>query len=53
MITYLLIYCIHFFVTKLDIEGATSTFLYFGYTFIMVYLFFLLTGESLFVTCVT
>lgn len=42
---YLLIYCIHFFITKLDIEGATSTFLYFGYTFIMVYLFFLLTGE--------
>ncbi|KAL0124979.1 hypothetical protein PUN28_004253 [Cardiocondyla obscurior] len=44
---YLLIYCIHFFVTKLDIEGATSTFLYFGYTFIMVYLFFLLTVSTL------
>jgi len=42
---YLLIYCIHFFITKLEIEGATSTFLYFGYTLIMVYLFFLLTGK--------
>jgi transmembrane 9 superfamily protein 2/4 len=48
---YLLIYCIHFFVTKLDIEGATSTFLYFGYTFIMVYLFFLLTGSIGFFAC--
>lgn len=42
---YLLAYCVHFFMTKLDIEDATSTFLYFGYTFIMVYLFFLLTGK--------
>ena len=42
---YLLVYCIHFFMTKLDIEGATSTFLYFGYTCIMVYLFFVLTGS--------
>lgn len=33
--------------TKLDIEGATSTFLYFGYTCIMVYLFFVLTGNIL------
>ncbi|KAG5314871.1 TM9S2 protein, partial [Pseudoatta argentina] len=48
---YLLIYCIHFFVTKLEIEGATSTFLYFGYTFIMVYLFFLLTGSIGFFAC--
>lgn len=48
---YLLIYCIHFFVTKLDIEGAISTFLYFGYTFIMVYLFFLLTGSIGFFAC--
>ncbi|XP_011506080.1 PREDICTED: transmembrane 9 superfamily member 2 [Ceratosolen solmsi marchali] len=42
---YLLVYCIHYFVTKLNIEDATSTFLYFGYTMIMVYLFFLLTGS--------
>ena len=31
--------------TKLEIEDATSTFLYFGYTCIMVYLFFVLTGK--------
>ncbi|XP_076392781.1 transmembrane 9 superfamily protein member 2 isoform X3 [Megachile rotundata] len=48
---YLLIYCIHFFMTKLDIEDATSTFLYFGYTCIMVYLFFLLTGSIGFFAC--
>ncbi|XP_043255737.1 transmembrane 9 superfamily member 2 [Colletes gigas] len=48
---YLLLYCIHFFMTKLDIEDATSTFLYFGYTCIMVYLFFLLTGSIGFFAC--
>ncbi|XP_001606496.2 transmembrane 9 superfamily member 2 isoform X2 [Nasonia vitripennis] len=48
---YLLIYCIHYFVTKLNIEDATSTFLYFGYTMIMVYLFFLLTGSIGFFAC--
>merc|ERR1712110_945601 len=42
---YLAIYCIHYFITKLDIEGAGSTFLYFGYTSVMVFCFFLLTGE--------
>lgn len=31
--------------TKLHIEDAASTFLYFGYTLIMVFLFFLLTGK--------
>ncbi|XP_034184596.1 transmembrane 9 superfamily protein member 2 isoform X1 [Osmia lignaria lignaria] len=48
---YLLVYCIHFFMTKLYIEDATSTFLYFGYTCIMVYLFFLLTGSIGFFAC--
>ncbi|XP_046747460.1 transmembrane 9 superfamily member 2 isoform X2 [Diprion similis] len=48
---YLLVYCIHYFVTKLDIEDATSTFLYFGYTLIMVFLFFLLTGSIGFFAC--
>lgn len=43
---YLLIYCVHYFFDKLNIEDGTSTFLYFGYTLIMVFLFFLLTGES-------
>ena len=42
---YLATYCVHYFVTKLEIEGAASTFLYFGYTSIIVFLFFLLTGE--------
>ncbi|XP_034936872.1 transmembrane 9 superfamily member 2 [Chelonus insularis] len=48
---YLLIYCIHFFVKKLNIEDATSTLLYFGYTIIMVFLFFLLTGSIGFFAC--
>ncbi|CAG5097219.1 Similar to TM9SF2: Transmembrane 9 superfamily member 2 (Pongo abelii) [Cotesia congregata] len=48
---YLLIYCIHFFVKKLNIEDGTSTFLYFGYTLIMVFLFFLLTGSIGFLAC--
>lgn len=48
---YLFIYCVHYFVTKLNIEDAASTFLYFGYTLIMVYLFFLLTGTIGFFAC--
>lgn len=48
---YLFIYCIHFFVTKLNITGVTSTLLYFGYTLIMVFLFFLLTGCVGFFAC--
>ena len=30
---------------QLDIVGSASTFLYFGYTSVMVFCFFLLTGE--------
>jgi len=41
---YLFLYSVHYFVTKLQIVGHTSTFLYFGYTSIMVLLFSLLTG---------
>jgi len=48
---YLAIYCIHYFITKLDIEGTASTFLYFGYTSIMVFCFFLLTGTIGFFAC--
>ncbi|KAF2357174.1 Nonaspanin (TM9SF), partial [Trinorchestia longiramus] len=40
---YLFIYCVHYFSTKLNISGFVSTLLYFGYTTIMVFLFFLLT----------
>jgi len=42
---YFFVYCIHFYATKLEIEGFISTFLYFGYTFIMCFLVFLLTGN--------
>jgi len=45
---YFFVYCIHFYATKLEIEGFVSTFLYFGYTFIMCFLFFLLTGNIYF-----
>lgn len=48
---YLFIYCCHYFVTKLSIKDAASTFLYFGYTSIMVFLFFLLTGTIGFFAC--
>jgi len=48
---YFFFYCIHYYVSKLEIEGFTSTFLYFGYTIIMVFLFFLLTGTIGFFSC--
>ncbi|KAJ8681049.1 hypothetical protein QAD02_016836 [Eretmocerus hayati] len=48
---YLLAYCIHFFYVKIDIEDAASTVLYFGYTAIMVFAFFLLTGSIGFFAC--
>ncbi|GLG95782.1 hypothetical protein R5R35_008667 [Gryllus longicercus] len=48
---YLFVYCNHYFVTKLNIEDAASTFLYFGYTLIIVFLFFLLTGTIGFFAC--
>lgn len=44
---YLFIYAVHYFFSKLQIIGAASTFLYFGYTMIMVLIFFLFTGEAL------
>ncbi|XP_077987329.1 transmembrane 9 superfamily member 2-like [Glandiceps talaboti] len=48
---YLFIYCIHYFVSKLTIEGMASTVLYFGYTGIMVLLFFLFCGSIGFFSC--
>lgn len=42
---YLFLYCMHYFKTRLNIEDLASTFLYFGYTLIMVFLFFLMTGK--------
>ncbi|KAK7597854.1 hypothetical protein V9T40_010079 [Parthenolecanium corni] len=48
---YLFVYCIHFFNVRLAIDDASSTFLYFGYTFIVVFLFFLMTGCLGFFAC--
>lgn len=48
---YLFVYCCHYFATKLSIEDSASTFLYFGYTLIMVFLFFLMTGTIGFMAC--
>lgn len=42
---YLFVYAVHYFYSKLQIVGAASTILYFGYTTIMVLIFFLFTGE--------
>lgn len=42
---YLFIYAVHYFFSKLQITGTASTILYFGYTMIMVLIFFLFTGE--------
>ncbi len=45
---YFFVYSIHYYATKLDLQGAASTFLYFGYTLIMTFLFFLFTGNFYF-----
>ncbi|KAJ8281648.1 hypothetical protein COCON_G00041670 [Conger conger] len=48
---YLFIYAVHYFFSKLQIIGAASTILYFGYTLIMVLIFFLFTGTIGFFAC--
>ncbi|XP_040261937.1 transmembrane 9 superfamily member 2-like [Bufo bufo] len=48
---YLFIYAVHYFFSKLQITGAASTILYFGYTMIMVLIFFLFTGTIGFFAC--
>ncbi|XP_040029465.1 transmembrane 9 superfamily protein member 5 isoform X2 [Gasterosteus aculeatus] len=48
---YLFVYAIHYFFSKLQIVGAASTILYFGYTMIMVLIFFLFTGTIGFFAC--
>uniref|UniRef100_A0A915I5Y9 Transmembrane 9 superfamily member n=1 Tax=Romanomermis culicivorax TaxID=13658 RepID=A0A915I5Y9_ROMCU len=40
---YLFLYCMHYFTAKLAISGFISTVLYFSYSFIMVFIFFLVT----------
>jgi transmembrane 9 superfamily protein 2/4 len=42
---YFFIYSVHYYSTKLDLQGAASTFLYFGYTLIMTFLFFIASGK--------
>lgn len=48
---YYFLYSVHYYMTKLEITDFVSTFLYFGYTFIITFLFFLLTGTIGFFAC--
>uniref|UniRef100_A0A671NAB4 Transmembrane 9 superfamily member n=1 Tax=Sinocyclocheilus anshuiensis TaxID=1608454 RepID=A0A671NAB4_9TELE len=48
---YLFVYAVHYFFSKLQIIGAASTILYFGYTLIMVLIFFIFTGTIGFFAC--
>lgn len=48
---YFFLYSVHYYTTKLEIQGAASTFLYFGYTLIMTFVFFLFTGTVGFLGC--
>ncbi|XP_058392833.1 transmembrane 9 superfamily member 2-like isoform X5 [Diceros bicornis minor] len=48
---YFFMYAVYYFFTKLQITGITSTILYFGYTMIMVLIFFLFTGTIGFFSC--
>ncbi|XP_065127947.2 transmembrane 9 superfamily protein member 5 isoform X2 [Paramisgurnus dabryanus] len=48
---YLFIYAVHYFFSKLQIIEAASTILYFGYTLIMVLIFFIFTGTIGFFAC--
>jgi len=41
---YVFAYSVHYLITKLEINDATSIFLYLGYMFLASFLFFLLTG---------
>ncbi|KAG1685800.1 Membrane-associated protein Hem [Nymphon striatum] len=43
---YLFAYCIHYFFAKMHVTGFISTLLYFGYSSIMVFLFFLVTVRT-------
>ncbi|XP_021574330.1 transmembrane 9 superfamily member 2-like [Carlito syrichta] len=48
---YLFMYAVYYFIAKLQITGIVSTILYFGYTMIMVLIFFLFTGTVGFFSC--
>ena len=42
---YLFLFSLHYLTYKTSITGTLSYLLYFGYTFIIVFLFFIMTGE--------
>jgi len=48
---YFFVYSVHYYATKLDLQGAASTFLYFGYTLIMSFVFFIFSGTIGFLAC--
>jgi len=48
---YMFLYSIFYFFTKLEIETFVSGLLYFGYTFIMAFAFFVLTGTIGYYAC--
>eukprot|EP00027_Filamoeba_sp_ATCC50430_P000432 CAMPEP_0168557184 /NCGR_PEP_ID=MMETSP0413-20121227/9288_1 /TAXON_ID=136452 /ORGANISM="Filamoeba nolandi, Strain NC-AS-23-1" /LENGTH=642 /DNA_ID=CAMNT_0008588195 /DNA_START=93 /DNA_END=2021 /DNA_ORIENTATION=- len=48
---YMFLYSVFYFFTKLEIETAVSTLMYFGYTLIMALVFFVLTGTIGFYAC--
>ncbi|XP_047571718.1 transmembrane 9 superfamily member 2-like isoform X3 [Lutra lutra] len=48
---YLFIYAVHYFFAKLQITGFASSILYFGYTMVIVLIFFLFTGTVGFFSC--
>ncbi|XP_040599845.1 transmembrane 9 superfamily member 2-like [Mesocricetus auratus] len=48
---YVLIFAIHYFFTKLNVTGIGNIFMYFGYSFILVLVFFLFTGTIGFFSC--
>lgn len=48
---YFFIYCIHYYVNKMEIQGVTSIFIFFGYMLIVTFLIFLMTGTIGFFSC--
>uniref|UniRef100_A0A8C7A0A2 Transmembrane 9 superfamily member n=1 Tax=Neovison vison TaxID=452646 RepID=A0A8C7A0A2_NEOVI len=50
---YLFIYAVHYFFSKLQITGFASSILYFGYTMVIVLIFFLFTGNHRTTSCIS
>ncbi|EFB28315.1 hypothetical protein PANDA_008639, partial [Ailuropoda melanoleuca] len=49
---YLFIYAVYYFFIKLQITGIASSILYFGYTMVLVLIFFLFTGNHRITSCI-